>query len=313
MRRLKPALILLLICAALSIGAAVSTNATRIWGRAIVSTAPNDGQVLTWVNANSRWEPVTPTVGGLPVSDSTSIAEDNGDGTKEFRVELSSITTGNVRVWTAPDSNTSIPIITQTITISGPTAPRTYTFPDSNATIVDTARTMSDTQAGITEAATISETNTGTDATRAVTPDALAGSVFGSFKVQLVIFDFTTDTATGDGKYYFVVPSEATGMNLVAVHGQVITAGTTNTTDVQLARCATAATGNACSGTVTDMLTTKLTIDSGENSSATAATAAVIDTANDDVQTNQIIRVDFDAVSTTAAKGYILTLIFRLP
>ena len=163
-------------------------------------------------------------------------------------------------------------------------------------------------------AADASGVNTGTSTTTAVTPDALAGSVFGQVVMQaLVTADFTTDTATGDGKFYFVVPAKANGMNLVSVHAQVITAGTTNTTDVQIARCATAASGNACSGTVSDMLTTKLTIDSGENSSATAATAAAINTSNDDVATNQILRVDVDAVSTTAAKGLIVTLVFQLP
>jgi hypothetical protein len=102
-------------------------------------------------------------------------------------------------------------------------------------------------------------------------------------------------------------------MNLVGVAGQVITAGTTNATNVDLARCAVTTSGNACSGTVDDVLSTNLTIDSGENSSADAAAAAVIDTTKDDVATGQLIRVDVDAVSTTAAKGLIITLTFRLP
>jgi hypothetical protein len=129
----------------------------------------------------------------------------------------------------------------------------------------------------------------------------------------LVTADFTTDTATGDGKAYFVIPSSMNGMNLVGVAAQVWTAGTTNTTDVQIARCATAASGNACSGTVTDMLSTKITIDSGENSTASAAAAAVINTGADDVATGQIIRVDVDAISSTAAKGLMVVLIFQLP
>ncbi len=62
-----------------------------------------------------------------------------------------------------------------------------------------------------------------------------------------------------------------------------------------------------------DMLTTKLTIDSGETDTSTAATAAVIDTANDDVATGDQIRIDVDAVSTTAAKGLIVELTFQLP
>lgn len=172
----------------------------------------------------------------------------------------------------------------------------------------------SDTVRGTVELATTAETTTGTSTSLAVTPDGLAGSsIFGIKTVQLPVFDWATDTATGDGKYYFTIPQTLNGMNLVAVQAQVITAGTTGTTDIQIARCAAASSGNACSGTVTDVLSTKLTIDSGENSSATAATAAVINTSNDDVSTNQIYRIDVDAVSTTAAQGLLVRLEFQLP
>jgi hypothetical protein len=56
-----------------------------------------------------------------------------------------------------------------------------------------------------------------------------------------------------------------------------------------------------------------LTIDSGENDSATAVTAAEINTANDDVTTGQIIRVDIDDVHTTPAKGLIVNMQFTAP
>jgi len=32
-------------------------NASQLQGRAVLNTAPSDGQVLTWVSANNRWEP----------------------------------------------------------------------------------------------------------------------------------------------------------------------------------------------------------------------------------------------------------------
>ena len=50
------------------------------------------------------------------------------------------------------------------------------------------------------------------------------------------------------------------------------------------------------------MLTTKLTIDASETTSYTAATAAVIDTAHDDVATGDLIAVDVD-VAGTRRKG----------
>ena len=121
--------------------------------------------------------------------------------------------------------------------------------------------------------------------------------------VQFIVFDFTTDVATGDGKFYFHVPPEMDGMNLTYVHAKVITAGTTGTTDIQLHNVTQA----------TDMLTTKLTVDSGETGSDTAATPAVIDTANDDMAENDCLRGDVDAVSTTAPQGLIVTFGAALP
>ncbi len=118
--------------------------------------------------------------------------------------------------------------------------------------------------------------------------------------VQQTVFDYTTDTATGDGKGYLHIPPELNGMNLTYVHAEVITAGTTGTTDIQIHNVTDAV----------DILSTKLTIDSGETGSDTAATAAVINTSNDDVATNDLLRIDVDAVSTTAAAGLIVTLGF---
>ena len=61
------------------------------------------------------------------------------------------------------------------------------------------------------------------------------------------------------------------------------------------------------------MLSTKITIDSTETSTTTAATPAVINTSNDDVATGDIIYLDVDAVQTTKAKGGAVGLEFRLP
>lgn len=62
----------------------------------------------------------------LPVSDSTSIVEDNGDPTKEVRIEASGITTGTVRVWTAPNAN---------ITVAGINLAQTWTAAQTFADI----------------------------------------------------------------------------------------------------------------------------------------------------------------------------------
>ncbi len=174
-----------------------------------------------------------------------------------------------------------------------------------NGTAIGSAylTSASTTVSGASELATTAETNTGTDTGRTVTPDALAGSYAGTETVQAVVFEFATDTETGNGKYYFHVPASMNGMNLVTAHAEVITAGTTNTTNIQI--------HNATDGQ--DMLSTGLTIDSTETGSDTAATPAVINASYDDVATNDVIRIDVDQVSSTAAKGLLITMEFRLP
>ena len=159
---------------------------------------------------------------------------------------------------------------------------------------------------GVVELAIASEVTTGTDTGRAITPDALAGSVvMGTRYVQCVVFDFGTDIAEGNGKFYFHIPAGLNGMNLVEVHSEVITAGNGSTIDVQI--------HNANDGS--DMLSTSLTIDNTETGSDTASTSAVINTSEDDVATNDLIRIDVDGNGgdTTIAKGLIVTLGFRLP
>jgi hypothetical protein len=157
---------------------------------------------------------------------------------------------------------------------------------------------------GVVELATAAETTTGTDTARAVTPDGLAGSNYGKTVVSIIVFDDETDVTTGDGAgdIWFRVPAILSGFNLVDVEAQVETAGTTGTTDIQIRKNAS-----------TDMLSTKITIDSTETDSTTAATPPVIDTANDDVSSGDVIRIDVDAVSSTAPKGLLVELTFQLP
>jgi len=119
--------------------------------------------------------------------------------------------------------------------------------------------------------------------------------------VIVEVFGPTTNTATGDGKKYIPIQNpNLAGMVLKAVHAYVITAGVTGTTDIQIHNVTDAV----------DMLSTKLTIDSGETGSDTAATAAVINAATDDVAVNDVLRIDVDDISDTAAKGLYVTLIF---
>ncbi len=144
-----------------------------------------------------------------------------------------------------------------------------------------------------------------TTAGRNLVDDADAAAMrttLGVEKRVLSLFAFapTADVVTGDGAAYYHVPAALNGGVITAVHAAVITAGTTGTSDVQIARVR--------SGSPVDVLSTKLTIDSTETGSDTAATAAVINTSNDDLATNDRLRIDVDAVSTTKPKGLIVTI-----
>jgi hypothetical protein len=133
--------------------------------------------------------------------------------------------------------------------------------------------------------------------------------------VQIEVFPAGTANATGDGKAYFRVPTSLDTMVLTTVTANVYTAGTTGTLNFDLAKCSAAATGNVCSGTVVDLLSTNGTIDSGENSTSTAAAALVISVTAGVavVATGDIIRVDVDAIHTTPAQGFLLNMEFLLP
>ena len=228
------------------------------------------------------------------------------DGTKLDGIETGADVTDETNVKAALDGATIADI-----TVASGDKVLLQDVSDSDNLRTETAQNIADlyntaastTVSGISELATTAEVNTGTDTGRTITPDALAGAYAGTKEATFVSTDYTADLSTGDGKAYIHIPAALNGMNLVTVHAEVITAGTTGTSDFQIHNVTQTA----------DMLSTKITIDSGETGSDTAATPPVIDTANDDVATNDVLRLDIDAVSTTAPKGLIVTMEFRLP
>lgn len=179
---------------------------------------------------------------------------------------------------------------------------------DSNVT--DLVSAASDSAAGIVELAIASEVNTGTDATRAVTPDALAGSNFGVKEIAVEVFSAATVWTTGDGKRYVRIPSSLNGMNLVGVGVGSNVPSSSGTPTLMLARGRQSSATSAHS--YVDMLSTALTIDVGDYDSKDANTPAVINASNDDVATGDLIRVDCDVAGTSTAGGH-LSLLFQLP
>jgi hypothetical protein len=84
----------------------------------------------------------------LPIADTTAVVKGSGDATKLVRIEADGLTTGTTRVITMPDANTTLPVVSQVLTISGPSAARTITVPDANFTAArtDAANTFTGTQ-----------------------------------------------------------------------------------------------------------------------------------------------------------------------
>lgn len=153
------------------------------------------------------------------------------------------------------------------------------------------------------DAASSSDVNTGTSTTTFITPDSLAASDLGVALVTLLVSDPAGSAiTTGDGKAYYRISSALNGMNLVSVAAALTTVSSSGIPTVQIANVTDSV----------DMLSTKLTIDANETDSSTAATAAVIDTAHDDVATADMLRIDID-VAGTGAKGLIVQMQFRKP
>jgi hypothetical protein len=152
--------------------------------------------------------------------------------------------------------------------------------------------------------ATNADVNLGTSTTTAITPDALAGSMLGTFFITLQMTDPSDLLTVADGKIYWTVPTSigALGLNLVSVFGAVYTVSSSNDPTFQVYNVTDSH----------DLLSTALIIDANEYNSSTASTAAVINTSYDDIATGDIIRIDCD-VAGTGTYGGEVTLGFRLP
>jgi hypothetical protein len=158
--------------------------------------------------------------------------------------------------------------------------------------VVATATTTSE---GKVELATAAEVTAGTDTSRAITPDALANAtdivtlahIATAAKTHFIAIacsDETSDLATGTAVATFRMPYAFT---LTGVRASVTTAPTGATLTVDINESGTS------------ILSTKLTIDAGEKTSTTAATAAVISDSAlaDDAE----ITIDIDQIGSTVA------------
>ena len=120
----------------------------------------------------------------------------------------------------------------------------------------------------------------------------------GARSLTVACSDETTALTTGSAKATFRMPQAAT---ITAVRASVTTApaGSVLTVDIN-------------KGTSpTSILSTKITIDAGEKTSTTAATAAVVDTNENDVSDDEMMTIDIDTIgSSTAGAGLKVTIYY---
>ena len=200
------------------------------------------------------------------LNSATGIATFTRDDASTFTIDMSAFL----------DAITLNNTLTSTSTTQGLTANQGKVLKDLiDALVTSTGSNTGDepaastTVAGITEYATISETNTGTSITRSVTPDGLDGWT-GSAQINKV-GNITTGTWNGD---------VITNSNLASVNG-VVTNGThsgTNTGDQSLSGLG----GVASNTSITAGTKTKITYDAkGLVTAGTNATTADIAESND--------------------------------
>ena len=206
---------------------------------------------LDSTTSNAVWTEITSVGGGggvsLPVSDATWIVKGNLDATKQARLECDNLSTGGSVVMTVPTSNGTLSTLagTETLTNKTLTSPvissisntGTLTLPTASGTVALTTditgtnsgtnsgdeSSASATYAGIVELATTAEVDTGTDTTRAVTPEALSSSA-----LQSKVNDIDTDIATAKAAAETAAASDATTKADAAQAAAETTAATAN-------------------------------------------------------------------------------------
>lgn len=118
----------------------------------------------------------------ITVKDSILTVQDDGDTTKQMKLQLSGITTGTTRTLTVPDANTTIVGTDTTQTLTN----KTITISDSNLTVQDDGDATkqlkfeaSSITTGTTRTLTAPDANTtivGTDATQTLTNKTISGA-----------------------------------------------------------------------------------------------------------------------------------------
>lgn len=168
------------------------------------------------------------------------------------------------------------------------------TLSAGNATAIVDAASL--TAAGKVELATTAEIDTGTDSTRAIPVDQFVASARNVRYFEIPITQDKINIAAETTIRTWECPITGT---IVEIGAYVVTAGTTGTMQVDV---------NKNGSTI--MTTNKITIDSTETSSRTAATAPGLTTTS--IAAGDLLTFDIDTVQTTPAKGLYVRFGIRL-
>jgi len=181
-------------------------------------------------------------------------------------------------------------------------SPLTFAEADANFTNLNTDKQETIPNLGVTSSADMSADkisfyDTSAGATRSILFDKIT-----AFTERTLVVKCVADTigpTVGNGITHVTIPSTLNGKNLSSAQAHVYTAGTGSLTTVQL--------HNLTDGQ--DMLSTAITIDSGEKDSSTAATPSVVGSYGG-VSTADAIRIDVDIVATNTL-GLEIRMVFN--
>jgi hypothetical protein len=125
------------------------------------------------------------------------------------------------------------------------------------------------------------------------------------FSEQLIVEDFETELAVSDGYYFHKIADKYDGFKINSVRANVIVAGLSDTSEILSIDIYNVTQDYS-------ILSTELTIDDSDYCSDTATTPYVINTSNNTVTKNDILRIDITSVHTsTFPQGLILTLTYK--
>lgn len=175
-----------------------------------------------FTGANTFYNSTGQTIGtGTSTQDGLILAGRAG-GSSSYRITLQPGTLSASRTATLPDADTLIPIATQVLTFSGPTAARTYTLPDSASTLaaLGTTQTFTATQTFSGSTSTLATVLTNAAEVATVSATAATGTINYDITTQSVLY--YTSNASGNWTVNFRA-SSGTSLNSAMSTGQSVT------------------------------------------------------------------------------------------